>query len=245
MDPFEQRGYLEKLWNAAEEADADYAECDLWRYDNRSGKKIYRSCYGRMGQAYTLPEHMKYGPTATYKAISRKSLWEKYKLAMPKCSFESPALDLLRSSGIPFVLLSRYLDGAQDDCVICDDEQGGYLAASHLIENGHRNLAMISFRHVIFSSRKRFEGFQRACLEAGLPEQNIHYAEPENPEEILRQLKSWQEEGVTGLFSFCDVEAWQTITKTIVGATASTKIQFSSPSTGTYHRWFLDDICIK
>jgi hypothetical protein len=42
-----------------------------------------------------------------------------------------------------------------------------------------------------------------------------------------------------------DTEAWQTITKTIVGATASTKIQFSSPSTGTYHRWFLDDICIK
>ena len=35
---------------------------------------------------------MKYGPTATYKAISRKSLWEKYKLAMPKCSFESPAV---------------------------------------------------------------------------------------------------------------------------------------------------------
>ena len=128
------------------------------------------------------------------------------------CSFESPALDLLRSSGIPFVLLSRYLDGAQDDCVICDDEQGGYLVAKHLIEKGHRNLAMISFRHVIFSSRKRFEGFQRACLEAGLPEQNIHYAEPENPEEILRQLKSWQEEGVTGLFSFCDVEAWSLIT---------------------------------
>ena len=91
-DDWLEKDYLKKLWKAAEEADADFAECDLWRYDNRSGKKIYRSCYGRMGQAYTLPEHMKYGPTATYKAISRKSLWEKYKLAMPKCSFESPAV---------------------------------------------------------------------------------------------------------------------------------------------------------
>lgn len=91
-DDWLEKDYLEKLWKAAEAADADYAECDLWRYDNRSGKKIYRSCYGRMGQAYTLPEHMKYGPTATYKAISRKSLWTKYKLAMPKCSFESPAV---------------------------------------------------------------------------------------------------------------------------------------------------------
>lgn len=91
-DDWLEKDYLEKLWKVAEEADADFAECDLWRYDNRSGKKIYRSCYGRMGQAYTLPEHMKYGPTATYKAISRKSLWEKYQLAMPKCSFESPAV---------------------------------------------------------------------------------------------------------------------------------------------------------
>ena len=91
-DDWLEKDYLEKLWKAAEAADADFAECDLWRYDNRSGKKIYRSCYGRMGQAYTLPEHMKYGPTATYKAISRKSLWTKYRLAMPKCSFESPAV---------------------------------------------------------------------------------------------------------------------------------------------------------
>lgn len=128
------------------------------------------------------------------------------------CSFDSPALDLLRSSGIPFVLLSRYLEGSLDDCVICDDEEGGHLAAEHLISRGHRNLAMISFRHVIFSSRKRFEGFQRACLESSIPERNIHYAEPENEEEILHQLQSWQEEGVTGLFSFCDVEAWSIIT---------------------------------
>lgn len=84
--------YLEKLWCAAKKADADYAECDLWRYDNRSGKKIYRSCYGRMGVAYTLREHMKYGPTATYKAISRKSLWERSGVRMPSCSFESPAV---------------------------------------------------------------------------------------------------------------------------------------------------------
>lgn len=127
-------------------------------------------------------------------------------------SFDSQALDLLRSSGIPFVLLSRFLEGSTDDCVICDDEQGGYLAARHLIESGHTHLAMLSYNHVVFSSRKRFDGFQRACLEAGFPERNIHYAEPENEEEILRQLVTWREEGVTGLFCFCDVEAWSTFT---------------------------------
>lgn len=39
--------------------------------------------------------------------------------------------------------------------------------------------------------------------------------------------------------------AWQTITKTIVGATADTKVEFTSPEDGTFHRWFIDDICVK
>ncbi len=124
------------------------------------------------------------------------------------CSFESPALSLLRSSGIPFVLLSRYLEGEKDDCVICDDERGGYLAGKHLIEHGHRRLAMFAFHHVVYSSRKRFDGFQRACLEAGIPEGDIHYAEFEQEEDVQRRLETWLEDGVTGLFAFCDVEAW-------------------------------------
>lgn len=84
--------YFEKLHACLIENDADYAECDLWRYDNRTGKKIYRACYGRMGVPYTLREHMKYGPTATYKALSKRSLWIDNGVRMPSCSFESPAV---------------------------------------------------------------------------------------------------------------------------------------------------------
>ena len=124
------------------------------------------------------------------------------------CSFASPALALLRSSGIPFVLLSRFLEGERDDCVICDDEQGGYLAGRHLIQQGHTHLAMFAFHHVVYSSRKRFEGFRRACLEAKLPESRIHYAELDDGEDTLQRLQAWLEAGVTGLFAFCDVEAW-------------------------------------
>ena len=42
-----------------------------------------------------------------------------------------------------------------------------------------------------------------------------------------------------------NTEAWQTITKTITGATAATQIKFTSPSGSTYNRWFLDDILVK
>ncbi len=143
------------------------------------------------------------------------------------CSFESPALSLLRTSGIPFVLLSRFLEGETDDCVICDDEQGGYLAGSHLIAHGHRHLAMFSFHHVVYSSRKRFDGFQRACLEAGIPVENIHYAEFEQEEDPMLRLQAWMESGVTGIFAFCDVEAWSIISRMeAAGLLASQSVEF-------------------
>ena len=91
-DDWVETDYLEKLYSRLEETGADFAECDLWRYDNRTGKKIYRSCGSRAGVPYTLREHMKYGPTATYKSMSRRSLWEKYNIQMPDCAFESPAI---------------------------------------------------------------------------------------------------------------------------------------------------------
>jgi LacI family transcriptional regulator len=128
------------------------------------------------------------------------------------CSFDSPALSMLRSSGVPFVLLSRYQEGTRDDCVYCNDEEGGYLAGRHLIDGGHRHLAMLTHHQVAFSSRERFTGFRRACREAGLPEENVRFACLEDPDRILAQLKEWIAEGITGLFSFCDVEAWSTIT---------------------------------
>ena len=91
-DDWVEKDYCEKLLSCLEENGADYAECDLWRYDNRTGKKIYRAAYGKMGIPFTLREHMKYGPTALYKALSRRSLWDKYRIRMPDCSFESPAI---------------------------------------------------------------------------------------------------------------------------------------------------------
>ena len=103
--------YLEKLRKPLEETGAFFSECDLWRYDNRSGKKIYRSCGGRTGKPYSLCEHMKYGPTATYKSMSRRSLWEKYNIHMPNCAFESPAiysLVLALSGGVKSVPEALY-----------------------------------------------------------------------------------------------------------------------------------------
>ncbi len=91
-DDWLEPDYIEKLLDRMQETGAEYVECDLWRYNNRNGSRIYRSCGSRMGVPYTLEEHMKYGPTALYKALSRKSLWDRYRIRIPSVSFESPAV---------------------------------------------------------------------------------------------------------------------------------------------------------
>ena len=125
---------------------------------------------------------------------------------------ESPALDLLRESRVPYVLLNRHVNNDRDDCILCDEERGGYLATKHLIDNGHRKLAMLSYSDVVYSTRVRLEGFRRACREAGIAEEDTAFAIVRGNEKIIAQLQSWRSQGFTGLFSFCDDEAWGMIT---------------------------------
>ena len=122
---------------------------------------------------------------------------------------DTPALARLRESGMPYLLLNRYFEDGSDDCVVSNDEEGGCLAGRYLIGQGHRRLAMLSFFPVAYSARKRYEGFRRACREAGLADPL--YAQTSEDDDIRRQLLAWWDEGVTGLFSFCDAEAWKVL----------------------------------
>ena len=124
----------------------------------------------------------------------------------------SPALDLLRESRVPYILLNRCVGNDRDDCILFDEEQGGYLAGRHLIEKGHRKIAMVSHADVAYSTEMRRNGFFRACREAGLSDEDIAFAVIRDSGEILKQLKIWKSQGFTGLFSFCDDEAWGIIT---------------------------------
>ncbi len=126
---------------------------------------------------------------------------------------DSQALALLRESGRPYVLLNRHVENARDDYVICDEEQGGWLAARHLIEAGHRKLAMICKFDVVYSTQARHQGFLRACAEAGIPEEDVDFAVCLDSREIVERFMDWHRRGFTGIFSFCDVEAWAEITQ--------------------------------
>ncbi|MBQ7786396.1 MAG: LacI family DNA-binding transcriptional regulator [Clostridia bacterium] len=128
------------------------------------------------------------------------------------CAGSGRTVERLRAVGMPYVLMARHLSRQEDDYVVCNDEEGGYLAARHLIDAGHKRLGFLSAFDVVYSSENRKRGFYRALEEAGLPRENGIYAHCSNTESTREQLEQWQKIGVTGVFVFCDEEAWCAVT---------------------------------
>lgn len=91
-DDWLEPDYLEALLAEAARTGADRVECDLWRFDGRTGRETRRSCGGRMGVPYTREEQMRFGPTASYKALTRRAVWERNAVRFPDCPYESPAV---------------------------------------------------------------------------------------------------------------------------------------------------------
>ncbi|MBO8141473.1 MAG: LacI family DNA-binding transcriptional regulator [Firmicutes bacterium] len=74
----------------------------------------------------------------------------------------------LGKRGYPITLMARDVPAAAVNRVLVDDRFGAALAARHLLELGHRRLAMISEPARIHSSRERSRGFTAAVRAAGL-----------------------------------------------------------------------------
>lgn len=72
----------------------------------------------------------------------------------------------LRERNIPHVLVLR-TDGVSPSA-LGDDETGGYLAARHLLDLGHRDIAVVTGPWFTSSGRDRLRGAQRALAEAGV-----------------------------------------------------------------------------
>ncbi len=73
----------------------------------------------------------------------------------------------LRSSGVPYVLVMRKLEGHLS--VTTDDYRGGQLAAQHLLELGHRRVGVIAGDQLASTGRERTLGFRRTFESAGYP----------------------------------------------------------------------------
>lgn len=67
------------------------------------------------------------------------------------------------------VLLDEDIPGVSLPRVFVQNEEGTYIATRHLIDSGHREIAIVSGPQDLMSVRERLAGFERAMNEAGLP----------------------------------------------------------------------------
>ena len=72
------------------------------------------------------------------------------------------------SASVPVVCIDRVPEGWKGDAVLVANEEGSYLVTRHLIQMGHRRLAVITGPLKLNNAAERLKGFTRALQEAHL-----------------------------------------------------------------------------
>ncbi len=113
---------------------------------------------------------------------------------------------LLAGCGIPVVFVERLADSQGFNRICVDNTRGGYLAARHLIEKGHKKIVYISRGKTDYHAGSyRLEGFMKAIREEKHPpEYLIKTCSSPDVEEGYRALQEAERE----LPGFTGVQAW-------------------------------------
>jgi LacI family transcriptional regulator len=87
------------------------------------------------------------------------------------------SFELLHTHRVPVVVIDRRVATRNVDSVRCDSEAGAHALVQHLVELGHRRIAVLTGSESISTSADRVAGARRALQEAGLelPDDLVHY----------------------------------------------------------------------
>lgn len=75
----------------------------------------------------------------------------------------------LFTENIPIVMIDRKISLNNIVFITSQNEEGGYLATKHLVENGCRKIIMLKDEKVVSTMISRFKGYKKALREYGLP----------------------------------------------------------------------------
>ena len=123
-------------------------------------------------------------------------------------------INLLQRVGIPFVLCGRHFKDFSADSVVWDDVKAGELAATHLIELGHRIILYVGGPSYISSAEERLQGFLNAHRNAGIqPLPGLIRQTEIMTGSCMKEIKQILEEGLrfTGVVAFSDLMAYEAI----------------------------------
>ncbi|MFD0713907.1 LacI family DNA-binding transcriptional regulator [Paenibacillus sp. GCM10027626] len=88
-----------------------------------------------------------------------------------------PNLRKLKKQNMPLVLLDREVPGIECDLVLGDSKEGAKKLTTHLIELGHRRIALLNGVPTISTARLRLAGYREALQLHGLPYEESYVAE--------------------------------------------------------------------
>ena len=81
---------------------------------------------------------------------------------------DQPIIEHIANKGIPLVVLNRPVDTAGVLNVLSDEEQGAFHAGAFLVNQGHKQIALIEGRKGFKSAQNRKDGFERAMEHYGI-----------------------------------------------------------------------------
>ena len=116
----------------------------------------------------------------------------------------------LESLDIPFVLLGRRFKGKDNNYVICNDENSGYLAGKYLLEKGHKDIIFLNAPLCISSAKERLSGVKKAFEEKGITFGNDFELAPSDNYDKMKKILSTKK-NYTALICFSDLFAMQAI----------------------------------
>src|SRR5690606_11626856 len=82
---------------------------------------------------------------------------------------DGAALEEIRASGVPVVLVDRQVNEFEFDVVKVDNVRGSYVAVKHLLDHGYQRIAMITGLEEITPGHERPLGYYEALRTAGRP----------------------------------------------------------------------------
>ena len=88
-------------------------------------------------------------------------------LVQESSHIDSELIERVLSRNVPIITLEP-LQNISVDCVTVDRRHGAYIAAKHLIEQGHRRIGLLHGLLTDYSISQRFLGYQRALQENGI-----------------------------------------------------------------------------
>lgn len=89
----------------------------------------------------------------------------------------------IEESGIPLVIINRFIPEMKSSCITIDNELGGKIATQYLLKMGHTDIVCITGPLDKSDARGRLQGYRNALFDAGIEYDEVLVAEASFTEE--------------------------------------------------------------